>query len=277
MDELGTQTLDLDGMLLRGVSSGGIRTCLEVPSWKLLVDIGCVDHHQVSANTVLVTHAHLDHMGAIANHVALRELMGLGPASYVVPAEIADSVEELLGIWRRLDAATLQAKIVPLSPGQVLELTPNRSVEPFSTDHRVVSQGYLLHSTFQKLRPEFQGLPGPELAGLRKQGATISDEATRVEFAFSGDTRLEALVRDERVMGAKRLVMEATFLDDRVSPERAREMGHIHLDEICEHAHRFRCESLVLTHLSMRYSLKQATEIVKRALPPELAARTYLM
>jgi ribonuclease Z len=264
-------------MPLRGVSWGGIRTCLELPSWKLLVDLGAVDHRQVYAGTVLITHGHLDHLGGIANHIALRELMGQVPGRYIVPPAIMDAVQDLLAVWRRLDRAPLAAEWIPLAPGTTLDLDRNRRVEPFATDHRVVSQGYLLSSVAQKLRPEFSGLPGTELARLRQQGTSITDEESRVEFAFSGDTQIDALLRNERALTAKRLVMEVTFLDDRVSVQQSREMGHIHLDELREHAEAFRCEHLVLTHFSLRYQRKQAWELIRKALPADLLERTVIL
>lgn len=268
---------DLGGMPLRGVSLGGIRTCLELPTWKLLVDLGAVDHNQVPADTVLITHGHLDHLGGIANHIALRELMGQKPGRYIMPPDIVPAVHELLAIWRKLDAAPLEAELIPLAPGEVLPLARNREVEAFATDHRVVSQGYLLRSISAKLLPEFEGVPGPELAAMRKAGTEITRSVRQVEFAFSGDTRIDALLRNEAALTAKRLVMEVTFLDERVSVDKARKVGHIHLDELREHAEAFRCEHLVLTHFSLRYHRRQAWELVKQALPEDLLARTVIL
>ncbi len=264
-------------MPLHGVSSGGIRTCLELPSWKLLVDVGAVDHHQVPASTVLITHGHLDHLGGIANHIALRELMGHKPARYVIPPALLEDVEDLLAVWRRLDKAPLEAELIPLAPGETLDLDRSRHVVPFAVDHRVVSQGYLLYSRISKLLPEFEGLRGDELARLRKTGHDITTDVSQVEFAFSGDTRIDALLENEQALTAKRLVMEATFLDERVGVEKARSVGHIHLDEICEHAQAFQCEHLVLTHFSLRYNRRQAWELIRQALPADLLERTVIL
>ncbi|MDF1837947.1 MAG: MBL fold metallo-hydrolase [Planctomycetota bacterium] len=277
MDEPVRAPFDLGGMPLRGISLGGIRTCLELPSWKMLVDLGAVDHNQVSAETVLITHGHLDHLGGIANHIALRELMGQKPARYIMAPELIPEVEKLLEIWRRLDAAPLQAKLVGLAPGESLELKRQRSVQAFATDHRVQSQGYLLRSIHKKLLPEFEGTPGPELGNLRKAGQTITFDEAQVEFAFSGDTRIDALLRNEEALNAKRLVMEVTFLDDRVPVQKARDVGHIHLEELTQHAHAFQCEHLVLTHFSLRYHHKQAWELIREALPADLLERTVIL
>lgn len=275
--EHGKSSIDLGGMPLRGISSGGIRTCLELPSWKLLVDVGAVDHHQVPASTVLITHGHLDHLGGIANHIALRELMGQKPGRYVLPPAILEDVEDLLAVWRRLDKAPLKAELIPLAPGETLDLDRSRQVVPFAVDHRVVSQGYLLYSRTLKLLADFEGLPGDEIVRLRKSGQNITSEVNRVEFAFSGDTRIEGLLNNAKALTAKRLVMEATFLDERVGVEKARAVGHIHLDEIREHADAFECEHLVLTHFSLRYNHRQAWDLIRKALPADLVERTVIL
>ncbi|MCB9907299.1 MAG: hypothetical protein H6830_06255 [Planctomycetes bacterium] len=268
---------NLDGMLLRGVSLGGIRTCLELPALDLLVDLGSVDHRQVYASTVLITHPHLDHLGGLANHMALRSLMGQKPGRYVIPPAIEADVQSLLAAWRALDRAELDGELVPLAPGTPLALSRTMEVEPFATRHRVPSQGYLLRSVHSKLDPRFQGLQAPELSALREAGVPLSHIEKHPEIAFSGDTTIEGLERHGEVLRARRLVMEATFLDDRVNPQRARQMGHVHLDDIAERADAFACEHLVLTHFSLRHDLAQAASLVSRRLPKHLRERVLLL
>ena len=76
------------------------------------------------------------------------------------------------------------------------------------------------------------------------------------------------------VLGADVLMLECTFFDDRVSPAQAREMGHVHLEDVVEHAAAFRCKELVLYHVSPRQSLAAASGLVRQTRPAELAART---
>ena len=270
-------SVDLDGRRLKGVSLGGIRTCLELPEWNLIVDLGAVDQQQVYAQRVLLTHAHLDHLGGLANHIALRELMGQPSAEYFFPPSIESKLERLLEVWRELDRAPLQANLIPLAPGTVRPIQRDLAIEPFATQHRVDSQGYLIWRVTQKLNPELQGLPSVEIGRLRAAGQNVTHEERLAEFAFSGDTTLAGMLAHPKVLRAKRIVMEATFLDDLVSIEKARRLGHVHLDEIAEHAEAFECEFLVLTHLSQRYSLPAAAQIVRKRMPKELHRRVILL
>ena len=78
-------------------------------------------------------------------------------------------------------------------------------------------------------------------------------------------------------MAAPRLVVEATFLDDRVSPERAARFGHVHLDQLAEIAEQLTCEHLLLNHVSARHGPAEARRLVAERLPADLAARTQVM
>ena len=270
-------SIDLDGRLLKGVSWGGIRTCLEVPEWDLIVDLGAVDHRQVYARRVLLTHSHLDHLGGLANHIALRELMGQSSAEYFFPPTIEAPIQRLLEVWRELDRAPLEANLIPLAPGTWRPLQRDLAIQPFATQHRVDSQGYLIWRVTQKLNPELEGRPSVEIGRLRAAGEAVTHEERFAEFAFSGDTTIDGMLAHPDVMAAKRIVMDATFLDDAVSVEKARRLGHVHLDEVAEHAEAFQCEHLVLTHLSQRYSLQAAAQIVRKRVPKELHRRVTLL
>ena len=78
---------------LGGRSVAGLETCIEVPALKLLLDLGYCSRSAVSNPYVLLSHGHLDHMGAIAQHAARRSLLGMSEGVYFVPPAIAPQVE----------------------------------------------------------------------------------------------------------------------------------------------------------------------------------------
>ncbi|KVI10655.1 hypothetical protein Ccrd_010943 [Cynara cardunculus var. scolymus] len=49
---------------------------------------------------------------------------------------------------------------------------------------------------------------------------------------------------------------QATFLDEKCNIEHAREHGHMHIDEITEHAKWIRNKAILLTHFSSRYHIE---------------------
>ena len=65
-------------MKLEGLSIAGVETCIEVPELRLVLDMGRCTRTAVNQPTVLLSHGHLDHMGAIAQHAARRAMMKMG-------------------------------------------------------------------------------------------------------------------------------------------------------------------------------------------------------
>ena len=271
--------IDLDGLEVGGYSVGGFASCLDVPSLKIAVDMGvCIDR-VVSRNLILITHAHVDHLGALAQHAAQRGLRGMKPATYVLPPGIEDQVLEVLEAWRKLDGGALNAKLLTLSPDETHSIRADLTLRPFRTRHRVVSQGYLFERHKKRLADQYQGLAGDEIRELREQGVNVSVSSTTLALAVTGDTCLDAVLASPEVLRAERLVLECTFMDDSIDVEGARSRGHVHLFEIAEAARAglFTGKALLLNHVSPRHSKAEALSQMEKHLPPELLARTQLM
>jgi ribonuclease Z len=204
----------------------------------------------------------------------MRHLQRLPPPTYVVPRENVQAFGELFDAWRKLDKSELAHNVVPLGPGEELELPCKLIARPFRSPHRVACQGYALWSKRRKLKREYLGLPPHEIEALKRElGAAIADEVETPEIAFSGDTLIELLEREEVVRRARLLILECTFLDERMSVAESRSKGHIHLDEIVERAELFANEAILLTHFSARYQPAEVLATLERRLPPGLRER----
>ncbi|QDU69438.1 MBL fold metallo-hydrolase [Engelhardtia mirabilis] len=265
----------LAGVAVGGISLGGIETSIDLPEHKLCFDIGRCPRWAVSRPRVLITHAHMDHLGGLAYHCATRALMGMGPPEYLVPRQNEAAIGELFATWRRLDRSELEHRLVPLGPGDEHRLGRDLVAVPFRTPHVVPSQGYGLWRERRQLREEYQGLPQEELRRLAvDEGLELSTLVSFPEVAFTGDTRAEVIEQQEVVRKARLLVMECTFLDDRIDVDQARETGHVHLDDLLERVHLLENEALLLTHFSARYSPREVQAILDARLPAEVRART---
>jgi ribonuclease Z len=264
----------LAGHLVEGISIGGVETCIDLPELKLAFDIGRCPDQAVNRPTILFTHAHMDHMGGVAWHAATRDLRGMPAPTYVVPRENEEAFHELFAVWRKLDRAEAPHHVVALLPGEEWAL-PNKLVaRPFRSPHRVPCQGYVLWSRKRKLRAEHRGKREPELRDLRKQiGDAMTEQVEVPEVAFTGDTLIEVVENEEAVRKARLLVIEVTFVDDRVSVAECRSKGHVHLFEVIERAHLFENEALLFTHFSARYQAHEIVAALERHLPPSLRER----
>jgi len=269
--------LTLAGIAVDAVSVGGLETCIQLPGMDVALDLGVCPPRAVARSTVLFTHAHIDHMGAVAAHCATRSLMGMKPPTYAVPAERIEPFMELLDVWRRLDGSDLPCEVVAAAPGTELALGKGRVARAARSLHRVPCLSWSIWTRKKKLAPAWVGVPGREIAAARKRGEVVHTQHESCEVAFTGDTLIEAIEREETLRTARLLLMEVTFLDDRVSVASARDKGHIHLDEVIERADLFENEHILFTHMSARYGQQEAEEILARRLPESLRARVTLL
>lgn len=251
---------------LAGRSVAGLETCIEVPALRLLLDLGVCSRSAVNQAHVLLSHGHLDHMGAVAQHAARRALLGMSEGVYFVPEAIAAQVEALFNAAGALDGQAIPRRVVALAPGAEAALGKGRYLRPFQTFHRVPSQGYTVWETRSRLLPEFRGLPGERLGELRRQGIAISEEYRVPLLSFTGDTRVEVLERTPELQQTECLVIEASFLDERVPVASAREMGHIHLDELVARRALLPKADVVLSHFSSRYRPEEIARLLKQKL-----------
>jgi ribonuclease Z len=255
---------------LTGVSVAGVETCIEVPALRLLLDLGSCSRSAVSQPVVLVSHGHLDHVGAVAQHAARRALLGMSEGTYVVPAAVAPLVEQLFNAAGALDGQVIPRRVVALAPGQDYPIGKGRVLRAFETYHRVPSQGYTVWETRRRLKPEFRGLPSPRLGELRRQGVELDEAHEVARLSFTGDTRVEVLERTPELQQTECLVIEASFLNELVPTAEARAMGHIHLDELIDRAALLPPTDVVFSHFSARYAAADVRDILARRLTDAL-------
>ncbi len=264
----------LHGLPLIASSIGGLETSIDLPEWRCAVDLGRSPARLLPRATILITHAHLDHLGGVAHHCATRSLLGMAPPTYVIPADIEAPLERLFAAWRELDSSELPHRLIPARPGDRIPLRPDLFAMPFRTIHPVVSQGYTFFSVKKRLREAYRGLPQKELQRLAtSEGVDLSERTEIPELAVTGDSRIEVLDQQPELYQVPRLVLECTFLDDRVDVQRARTTGHVHLDEILERADRFENQAIGLVHFSARYSRREILRILSDRLPASLRER----
>ncbi|EXB78682.1 hypothetical protein L484_004047 [Morus notabilis] len=129
---------------------------------------------------------------------------------------------------------------------------------PFVPTSQQVADGYVIYSVRKKLKKQYTHLKGKQIEKLKKSGVEITDTVLSPEVAFTGDTTSDFMLdpRNADALRAKILITEATFLDEGVSIEHARQHGHTHIFEIMENAEWIRNKSVLLTHFSSRYHLE---------------------
>jgi ribonuclease Z len=204
-------------------------------------------------------------------------------AAYFLPEELRASCEG----WVRAEAAfegvpeevVETPPLIGLAPGADAVALPYRKdlrVRAFSVRHRVPSLGYTILAHKRKLKPEYLGLPGPEIARLRLSGVEVQAEVLDPLVTFIGDCIAETLIEEEHIWASPILILEATFLDAG-EEELAAKKAHTHLSGIARALDHFgdgvQCKHIVLKHFSMRYQPEQVHELVNRGIPERFRDR----
>lgn len=268
---------NLSGIAVEGQSTGGLGTCILLPGYDLVLDIGICPRSAIPYSTVFISHAHMDHLGALAQHCATRSLMAMDPPTYLVPAEIEPDLKDMLASWRRLDGSNLPCRIVPLRPGDQHPLGPSTALLVLRSLHRPPCIGCAVVSFKNKLKAEYAGLDGTRIRDLRLAGVPVTERVLSSDVAYPGDTLIDVLEIEPLYAQARLLILETTFLDERVSVEACRGKGHVHLDEVIERAELLVNRSILLTHFSARYTDLEVHELIRQRLPRELGRRVTVM
>jgi ribonuclease Z len=259
---------------VRGISVGGVYTSLAIPELGVVFDAGASPRSAGGIDTILLSHGHADHVGALPALLGIRALHGkTKPPRVVMPIEIVDDLGAALAALTKLQRWPLAIEAIGMRPGDDIALRGDLHVRAVRTFHPVPSLAYLLVRRVSKLRPELHGLAGPEIAARRRAGEDISEIEERLELAYATDTLISVLDHSPELLEARVLIMECTFLDERKSLEAARAGCHIHLDEVIERADRFHNEHIVLMHFSQLYRPDEVVAILDARVPPTLRRR----
>jgi ribonuclease Z len=259
---------------IRGVSVGGVYTSLAVPELGILFDVGISPRSAGGIDTILLSHGHADHVGALPALLGIRGLHGKSkPPRVIMPVEIVHDLTAALAALTRLQRWPLDIEAIGMAPGDEIELRGDLRVRAVRTFHPVPSLAYVLVRRVSKLRAEFRGLPGPEIAARRIAGEAMLEHEDRLELAYATDTLVSVLDHAPELLRARVLILECTFLDARKSLEAARAGCHIHLDELIERADRFGNEHVVLMHLSQLYRPDEIAGILDDRVPAGLRRR----
>ena len=197
-------------------------------------------------------------------------LQSAPPPSVLLPPKILDPARRFLNAAGALDRSSLQCEFIGVDSGASapkvpLPHRPNLIVAAFPTRHPVPSQvcihrcgtrlrqwqvlfrckghilskqGYVVYERRNKLKAEFHGLPGSEIAKIRQSGVEVSQAIDTPLIAFTGDTLSTWMDNADShpvitdALRATVLITEATFLESSMA-ERSKsweKYGHTHLE-----------------------------------------------
>jgi ribonuclease Z len=267
----GRVSLTAAGITIEGVSIAGRESFYKVPGFRALLDFGRAPEDTVSYATVCLTHGHLDHAAGLAHHASRRRLDGLPAARVFAPEDAVTDLEAWLAFSQRLENVDYRLHVTSAAPGAAFRLRNDLELKVLPGRHRVPTVGYLFCEVKHKLKDEFLGLPGEQIAALRARGVEVTRRLESPLLAYPGDCSPAIFDAAPELFRARVLLIECSFLlpEDR---DRARVYEHLHLEDFVERAALFENDAVVLTHFSQRYRVEEIREAL-RSLPVPLSGR----
>ncbi len=207
---------------------------------------------------VFVTHADRDHLCGLLQLHQLNARKGLPHIYYPSDCGSFPALRDFVG---RFDPQSGPATWKGIEANQTVELPNGYSVVAGTSAH-VPSEklakalDFAVYTSRRMLRPEFRGLPGPEIASKRQELGEDAVTETRTEamIGYSGDApKLDC----DRWSGVKVLIHESTFLE----PETTRGF-HSNLPQVIAAAAQLDLDALILIHFSARYKLPEINKAI---------------
>ena len=252
-----------------GYSVAGEETVCQIPELDVCFDIGRAPYFCLTSNIVCLTHGHMDHLAGLAYYLSQRYFQGMKPGTVLLPRQLVDPVDQMLRCWRGIERQNTPYKLVPMSPGSTYEVRRDFVIRAFETHHGGTSLGYSLVSVREKLKQEYFGRPGPELAQLRKSGVEIQYRLEVPLVAFLGDTAFGRVFEEPDVVNAEVLLTEVTFFE-KDHKSRAKHGKHLHVDQFAELVlPNLKNQQIIVTHVSRRTGVRKAKAILKKRVPEE--------
>ena len=97
-------------------------------------------------------------------------------------------MQKLLRQFTRLDRGRLPCDLLPVEPGDEIELSRELVVTAVATPHTVPSLGFVVWERRRKLKPEYQDLSGDQIRDLRLAGTEVTEEVRLPRVAYLGDS-----------------------------------------------------------------------------------------
>jgi ribonuclease Z len=276
VENLPYHSLQHDGLTIEGYSRAAVQSYWRIPELKLGFDLGGSPWDFMNIPTILITHAHLDHMAALPVYVARRRMMKMEPPTIYLPEENVEWADRMLKIWQKLDRGRMNCQLIGVKAGQEIELSRDHLVTVFPTSHTVPSVGYLVWQRRKKLKPKYMALSGNEIRDLRMSGEDVTHEVRTPLVCYTGDTSPPGIDNYPPLFDARILITEITFFRPEHRKEKIYKFGHMHLDDIIDRADKFHNELIIAMHFSTRYATNQIEAAVMKKIPAQLKDRIKL-
>ncbi len=261
---------------VQGVSIAGEQTVVQVPELDVVFDIGLCPRIALASPYVALSHGHMDHIAGLPYYFSQRVFQRMGVGTCLCPAGIAGPLQRMMESWVELEDQRTPHEIVPIEPGDEVEVKNNVMLRGMAVSHRVPALGYVAIERRSKLKPEYADVPQEKLREIKASGESITRTLEIPLVAYTGDTEMCPTLFSDEFARAKIVIAECTFFESG-HHERAKVGKHLHIDDLARLLDVWEAETVVLTHLSRRTNLGIAREVVQKRLTPAQRERVHFL
>ncbi|KAH3745805.1 MBL fold metallo-hydrolase [Pelomyxa schiedti] len=205
-----TEKIPNSKLTLIGHSRAGEATAFWIPELNWQLDAGDVKNQKPSH--VFITHGHADHSYQLPYF-----LSRVAPVTVYAPAPIVPFLNKYIAASQALnsftDADTGEGKyiLIGVNPGDTLKIG-KYIAKVVACEHTVPCVGYCFSEVREKLAEEYKGLPGKEIANLRKAGKSVTTQMEIPIFAYLGDTTPDVFEKNGMIFDYPTIITECTHL-----------------------------------------------------------------